>query len=1095
MSPESRYCPDCQTALPPSRPLPPGAQVRCPRCGALFDAGPPREATVMPEPEGPMEQPIGKPWRPILLGALGGGTVAAAVLLLVVFFLSGRNRQPHTVKVHPPPGGPVNPPPGPVAHPPAKPASKILAAPQVAKATSNPGPAQPPAPPGESGDSSSLPVTAKERPWLVLDAGGHTASVSQVLFTPDARRVLSVSADRTVRLWDVGTGEAVHTFRLPIGPGSEGALLAAALSPDGRRLAVAGMPCGAGRDGVPIHILDLETRQVAKVIREHTDLIHGLAFSPDAGKYLASASGDRLGAVYDVATGKPVCLCKGHTEGVRQVAWHPQGRLLATASFDGSARLWEIPSGRPLAVLPGGDSKILAVAWSPDGDTLATGTLHGSVALWGRDGTPRRTYTLPGARGGPINVTSLAFTPHGRELLYTGVDSTGRAGLLDVATGQVRLTFDRHNNAVKHGSLSRDGALAVTAGGNDNEIFVWRAADGSVVRQFKGLGRSVWGAGWSHDGRTLCWGNVNRGSTTAANMPLQHAFRPDRLEVSPLPTGNYIRTAREANGYTLHAADLFRVEVKRRGKTVHTLRSPLKGDRIYCYTLVPGERAVLGTSFGLFLMDLQTGGVIRRLRGHNGHVLAAAPSPDGRYLLTGGWDQKLCLWDLFTDDEPMLTLFAAGREWIAWTPQGYYACSPLGERLMGWQVNRGPDKLGAFYPAAQFRKSLYRPDVIRSVLSAGGLDKALAQAGLGPKGSAVNVAEALPPRVVLASPGPGRLPTGRTAVVVQAVARPAGPHPVTAMRLLIDGRPFEGTRGIRVFNDASLGERLAAWSVELAPGKHTLAVQAESPLSKGLSQVVEVERGAEGKPPPPGNLYVLAIGISAYEGKLRLQYAHKDAVAIERLFREKAAGLFTRVETRLLTDKDATRKNILEGLSWLGKVMTPNDVAVLFFAGHGTRDAAGNFHLVPLDVDPKDIAGTSISGEFLKKALADMPGRLVALFDACHSGASALGSVPGKASTDELARELASEDYGVVVMCSSMGHELSGESDATGHGLFTVGLLEGLSGKADYNKDRLVHINEIDVYAFVRVRELSAGRKTPLTARPATVRPFALTRY
>ena len=76
-------------------------------------------------------------------------------------------------------------------------------------------------------------------------------------------------------------------------------------------------------------------------------------------------------------------------------------------------------------------------------------------------------------------------------------------------------------------------------------------------------------------------------------------------------------------------------------------------------------------------------------------------------------------------DEPLLSLFVAGDDWIAWTPEGYYAASPGGENLMGWQVGNGPEQVGNFVSASQFRKSLYRPDVIKLQVRTGSLARAL----------------------------------------------------------------------------------------------------------------------------------------------------------------------------------------------------------------------------------------------------------------------------------------------------------------------------------------------------------------------------------
>jgi WD40 repeat protein len=937
----------------------------------------------------------------------------------------------------------------------------------------------------------------KDRPWLVIDSGGHTAGIPRVFLTPDARRAVSVSWDKTVRVWDVATGDPLHVLRLPIGRGDEGALFAAALSPDGRRLGVGGMPFGGGPLGIPIYVISLETGKVERAIKGHTGVIQALAFSPN-GKYLASGATDRLIGIFEVETGKVVRAYKGHTDRLRQIAWHPRGELFASTAHDGTLRLWEFRSGKPLHVLPGGSSKILSVAWSPDGTQLATGSQDGTLQIRSPDGRPQKTYKLPPSGGAPLQVTSLSFTPDARELLYTGVDTTGRVGLVDVATGKRRV-FSKHSNTVAHGSLSADGKLAVSAGGNREEIFIWKTEDLKVVQQLQGRGSSVWAVGWARDGRTVAWGHDNRGVTTDATTRLERTFHLDRLEFGGEPAADCLRFPREVNGYSLQALDHFRVAIKHNGKAVRTFSGPMKGDRIYSFAVVGGDRAVIGASFGMYLIDLKTAGIVRHLKGHSAVITGVSPSPDGRYVLTGASDQTMCLWDL-QGELPLLTLFAAGRDWIAWTPQGYYACSAQGERLMGWQVNHGLEKMASYYPAVQFRASLYRPDVVKLLRRAGGLGKALAVAGRKHKGAAaaVNVTQVLPPQVRIAAPVAGNLPAGQAKVEVRAEARPTGKHPVTAMRLLVDGRPYDGLAGVRTFKDGGLGERQATWTVALSPGKHTLAVQAESPVSKGISAPVEVAR-AEDKPAGPPNLYVLAVGISAYAGKAKLNYAHKDAIVLERTLKERAKGVFARVETKLITDKAATRKAILDGLAWLRSVMTARDVGIIFFAGHGAQDPEGNFHLVPVDVDPKDPRGTCIAGELLKQKLGDMPGRLIAMLDACHSGASAEGKMPGKRparqATDDLVRDLVTDDYGVIVMCSSLGHEYSLESTETGHGFFTLGLVEGLNGKADLNDDRVIHIHEVDAYAFVRVRGLSRGQQNPVTGRPPNIRSFPLARY
>ena len=129
----------------------------------------------------------------------------------------------------------------------------------------------------------------------------------------------------------------------------------------------------------------------------------------------------------------------------------------------------------------------------------------------------------------------------------------------------------------------------------------------------------------------------------------------------------------------------------------------------------------------------------------------------------------------------------------------------------------------------------------------------------------------------------------------------------------------------------------------------------------------------------------------------------------------------------------------------------------------------------------------------MKSKLAGMPGRLLAVFDACHSGAAAEGALHA-GGADDLVRELLTDDCGVAVICSSMGDEYSIESSGTKAGFFTFGLVEGLRGKADFNRDGFVHIHEATAYAALRVQQLSGGLQNPTLGRSPNLKPFALTK-
>ena len=255
-------------------------------------------------------------------------------------------------------------------------------------------------------------VAEKDRPILVLDAGGHTSIVWKVLFTPDGRELITVSDDKTIRVWDVAAGEPLRVLRPPIGRGREGMLYAAALSPDRRTLAVGGYGFKESNYG-GIYLIDLSSGRIDRTLQGHANVINSLAFSGD-GKRLASGSTDRTARIWDVATGRCERVVEGHANRVAGVTFSPDGRRLATASYDTTGRIWSVETGQMEKELKGHAKEVRCVAWSPDGRVIATGSYDQTIRFWNTDGQIARVI-----EGLEDLVMFLGFAADSRGLVVT----------------------------------------------------------------------------------------------------------------------------------------------------------------------------------------------------------------------------------------------------------------------------------------------------------------------------------------------------------------------------------------------------------------------------------------------------------------------------------------------------------------------------------------------------------------------------------------------------------------------------------------------------------------------------------------------------
>jgi uncharacterized caspase-like protein len=270
----------------------------------------------------------------------------------------------------------------------------------------------------------------------------------------------------------------------------------------------------------------------------------------------------------------------------------------------------------------------------------------------------------------------------------------------------------------------------------------------------------------------------------------------------------------------------------------------------------------------------------------------------------------------------------------------------------------------------------------------------------------------------------------------------------------------------------------------IAENRHT----ASDPATVRLRWWGKAPTRAEVVPQP--NLYVLAIGVSQYANEeLRLRFAHKDARDFAAAVAPQKGGLYRDIVLKVLTDEQATKDEILDGLEWLTKETTSRDVAIVFLAGHGVNDPSGTYYFLPVNADPERLKRTGISFSELKTTVTTLAGKTLVFLDTCHSG-NVMGARRGVADITAVVNELASAENGAVVFASSTGKQYSLEDQAWGNGAFTKAIVEGIKGKADYTGTGKITINMMDVYISERVKELTKGKQTPTTTKPETIPDF-----
>ena len=501
---------------------------------------------------------------------------------------------------------------------------------------------------------------------------------------------------------------------------------------------------------------------------------------------------------------------------------------------------------------------------------------------------------------------------------------------------------------------------------------------------------------------------------------------------------------------------------------------------------------------------LGTDWYLRAYRADGSKLWPAKPAPavawgvnisgDGRLVVTA-YEDGTIRWHRLSDGKELLALFvhAKDKRFIAWTPKGYYAASPGAEDLIGWHVNRDWDHAPDFFPASRFRDQFNRPDIVQRVLDDLDEDTAVDEANrLAGTKPAEDIEKRLPPVITVLSPAEGASIFDRQLTVAYSVRSPSG-LPLKNVRALIDGRPAAaGGVETKGFVAESTREQALSLTVEVPDHDFELSLVAEADGALPSPPVLVRLKWA-GQPPSEiikPKMYALLIGVSRYKDKgvTALKWADKDAEDLDRILEAQKGRLYRDVEVRLIENEEATAGRIVDELSWIESAASQGDRVIVFLSGHGVTDNLNSYYFVPYDarmerrgVYSLPARSTSVSHAQIVDSLKRTQGHVLFFFDTCHAGGAAVGGATrGDQTYQPFIDEMRDASNGVLVLASSEGRELSQEDDSSKNGVFTRAVVEGLSGKADFNKDGIVTFEELSLYVAERVKELTKNTQHPV---------------
>lgn len=875
-------------------------------------------------------------------------------------------------------------------------------------------------------------------PLLRIETGTHTASIRSLAVDDDGRTMLTASDDKTARLWRLSDGQPIGVLRPPIGPGNEGRLYAAALTPQGDLAAVAGW--SADND---VYIFQRDGGAMRLRLGGMPNVINHLAFSPD-GKMLAVALWGGHGIrVYGSRNGWASAFLLGEDSAYDvdsySVSFSHDGRRLVSTAYDGFLRVYDntanglrlIAKARasggqhPFAARFSPDSKLLAVgfedagrivvvraddlthAYSPDVGGIADGNL--SSVAWSRDG--KSLYAAGTSRRKASEHVLRRWEDGGRgpfaDTVVAADSVTGLAPLPDkrvaFAAADASWGIVDSNGAISHRQIA--------------PLADFRA-------NWEGFGmqpaRHAIGFAFGFGGRHPALFDLDNQVLINQHVPL---------------------SAQAASGKTLEVSawkDSHRPLINGQAVALEA------GEMSVSMSVAPaGDAAALGSNWFVRLLDPSGRELWRTPTPGPCWAVAFDTSDPAKPWVVAALGDGTIRWYRRQDGSEQLALFAhSGRQrWVMWTPDGRFSASQDGDQLIGWHVNRGADQAAEFLPVARFSERYYNPAGVAAVLS----PSTPAKGSAVPKTADIRKGIALPPRVTLLMTESGKTTKqGRLRVEIVADDRGSG---VDEIRLYHNGKIVADATETRPTRTASPGRVVKVYEVPLEAGENlfrALALGSDRTESQAVERAIEYAASDQ-----RARMYVLVVGINSYRNALmNLSFSVPDAQGVARFFRQNFGHLFSEVRVDEVYDLEATQANVRSRLKALREAR-PEDVVIVYLAGHG-ETLNDDWMFIPYDLvapeNPESLQRGGISSRELAEAVKTIPARkLMVMIDACKSGAATFGfrGLEERRSLAQLSRST-----GTHMIAATTKDQPASELDKLGHGVFTYTLLEGLMGKA-----------------------------------------------